>query len=417
MRRLDRLPMLLALSVLLSQCGPASMSSEIKVVGGRPAQEYRFMAAIGGEDGEQFCGGSFIREDVVVTAAHCVYQDPQRMWVAFGVRKLSEIHEGNKIDVKAIKIHSDYDPDELHNDVALLFLDPSGLTRVAGKIEPIILQAEDDLPDATMFTTIGWGNATSEGRYNEDHLLEANVPMIGNDVCHDRGGRYESIVDSQICAGYLNEGGTDTCNGDSGGPLFLGQESSHYVLAGIVSWGEGCAEPGQPGVYTRVSSFTSWIHDELNHYDHMGSQSEGKIRTGPTKMPLPDDGLDRSPIGLKLDMDSSISGHLYIKNFLGKKIFGWQLSCNFSYSISTMNNEPLPVNKNGSFYQLGISSADRRNGILPSRSGLAFKFATNDAFDPTDRSKSCTINGYKVGWNDFNPQISVSLGLAGRSPL
>ena len=57
-----------------------------------------------------------------------------------------------------------------------------------------------------------------------------------------------------ICAG-LEEGGKDSCQGDSGGPLVSGN-----VLAGIVSWGYGCAVAGYPGVYTEVAHFSNWIN-------------------------------------------------------------------------------------------------------------------------------------------------------------
>lgn len=57
-----------------------------------------------------------------------------------------------------------------------------------------------------------------------------------------------------ICAGYLN-GGKDSCEGDSGGPL-----NCHGTLCGIVSWGSNtCAAKYKAGVYTRVSNYVYWI--------------------------------------------------------------------------------------------------------------------------------------------------------------
>ncbi|WP_030020969.1 trypsin-like serine protease, partial [Streptomyces monomycini] len=50
-----------------------------------------------------------------------------------------------------------------------------------------------------------------------------------------------------------------TCQGDSGGPMFRKDDAGQWLQVGIVSWGEGCARPGKPGVYTEVSTFAADI--------------------------------------------------------------------------------------------------------------------------------------------------------------
>jgi secreted trypsin-like serine protease len=73
------------------------------------------------------------------------------------------------------------------------------------------------------------------------------------------------IDESVICAG-LRKGGKDTCNGDSGGPLVRFNRHGVPFLHGITSWGEGCARPLQPGVYTRVSHYANWIDSIVKKY-------------------------------------------------------------------------------------------------------------------------------------------------------
>jgi secreted trypsin-like serine protease len=63
-----------------------------------------------------------------------------------------------------------------------------------------------------------------------------------------------------LCAG-APEGGKDACQGDSGGPLVVPDGASGWLQAGVVSWGNLCALPAWPGVYTRVANFTGWVDD------------------------------------------------------------------------------------------------------------------------------------------------------------
>ena len=70
-----------------------------------------------------------------------------------------------------------------------------------------------------------------------------------------------SLKTDVLCAGYL-EGGSDSCGGDSGGPLTCKHDGRFYIH-GVVNWGLGCGEKGKPGVYARVKSYLSWIEETI----------------------------------------------------------------------------------------------------------------------------------------------------------
>lgn len=101
--------------------------------------------------------------------------------------------------------------------------------------------------------TIGNTEQDIETKYSANRLNAVNVPIIDHKKCKKA---YENLNDFMICAGY-NDGGKDACQGDSGGPLICNGE-----LAGVVSFGTGCAAPGFPGVYAKISAVRSWIKKE-----------------------------------------------------------------------------------------------------------------------------------------------------------
>ena len=91
-------------------------------------------------------------------------------------------------------------------------------------------------------------------------LQYVRVPAISNAACNNAYGG--SIKQSMICAGYPGEGGKDACQGDSGGPLVCNKDGK-AIIAGVVSWGNGCALQGYPGVYSRTTHVLNWIKAQM----------------------------------------------------------------------------------------------------------------------------------------------------------
>ncbi|PIO28254.1 hypothetical protein AB205_0156490 [Aquarana catesbeiana] len=145
-----------------------------------------------------------------------------------------------------------------------------------------------NFPAGMNCTVTGWGNiGTGVSLPYPGILQQVTVPLISNSACdamyHIGSGLSSSEVlvpSDQICAGY-KAGNKDSCQGDSGGPLVC-QVNGRWYQAGIVSWGDECALPNRPGVYTYVPNYYTWIYS----YGATRSYSSASVFTASLLMVL-----------------------------------------------------------------------------------------------------------------------------------
>jgi hypothetical protein len=196
-----------------------------------------------------------------------VYGDaPSAVDVVAGIYNLQTPADGyQRRDVTQIVVHSGYSPSGHDFDIALLKLSSpvtlGGSGETAVDTVPLVSASVGSLAGTTSWVT-GWGNTESVPLWPTE-LQEVEVPIQTNTLCNDVDHYNGSITSNMLCAG-LEAGGKDSCQGDSGGPLVVWNgTSSRWELAGIVSWGTGCADPAYFGVYTRVSEFVAWVNANI----------------------------------------------------------------------------------------------------------------------------------------------------------
>lgn len=258
---------LLAGLVLLPFSSALADNPTARIVGGNPApvDRWPWMAQVAVDDpsvnGYLLCGASQLSPEWLVTAAHCMEYlngepaEANRTFVFIGDTDRNNVPQ-NGIPVRQILIHSQYQ--NLNRDLALLRIDPRSNTRW-----PSIISEDgfDDLEGRSAteldesVTALGWGDTGNGSLSNV--LREVQLDYIPQQRCRELSTL--TITAFAVCAAELNPVNgvqQDSCFGDSGGPLFLGEDPEPW-LVGLTSFGLSNCATGAPSGYTHLSAETA----------------------------------------------------------------------------------------------------------------------------------------------------------------
>ncbi|XP_032641901.1 enteropeptidase [Chelonoidis abingdonii] len=243
-------------------CGKRLITQEIgaRIVGGSDAKEGAWPWVVSLFFNERpTCGASLISDEWLVSAAHCVYGRnliPSQWKAMLGLHTTLNLTYPQTVieEIDQIVINPHYNKRTKNSDIAMMHLQFK--VNYTDYIQPICLpEASQHFLPGMNCSIAGWGTTTNQGS-TANILQEAEVPLITNEKCQQMLPEY-NITENMMCAGY-DEGGVDSCQGDSGGSL-MSQDNNRWLLAGVTSFGYQCALPQRPGVYVRVTQFVDWI--------------------------------------------------------------------------------------------------------------------------------------------------------------
>ncbi|XP_001845721.2 trypsin-1 [Culex quinquefasciatus] len=242
----------------LCSCGAPQNTS--RIVGGQDAPEGRYTWMVALYYNNKFiCGGSLINDRYVLTAAHCVFNTDRSLFSVKFLLYDRSIPAPESFERRVSYIMTNWFVNALvfiTNDLALLKLNET--VPIGDSLYPVCLPQEGPTFAGMEGIVTGWGKLGN--RTFPTKLQEVRVPILSYTECANQSSYHNfQINDRMLCAG-VPEGGMDSCQGDSGGPMHIQDaDTGKYVIAGVVSYGYGCAQPSYPGIYARVNRFLSWI--------------------------------------------------------------------------------------------------------------------------------------------------------------
>ena len=229
------------------------------------------------------CGGTLIHSDIVLSAAHCqsVFEEIGGLYVGPKHIDGSDVSSGRYHDIVNMTVHPNFDGTTMRNDLLLVKLKT---TKSSSTVEPVVWNTDSEIPiTGDTVEVIGFGMTSESDGTLSEQLRCVNVTVSDKEICSNVWQLKRNITinkSQKICAGTF-QGGKDSCDSDSGSPLFVRRRSpsssspkggqgqrQQLIQVGIVSDGIGCGRPNIPALYTRVSSFTTWIRHNICTMSH-----------------------------------------------------------------------------------------------------------------------------------------------------